>query len=284
MKAGFPDCEVVWLVDRRFAGVVECCRWVDQIVVMEKGLGAIRTQVAGLGTFDVALDLQGLLKSALPVFLASAETKLGYHWQREGSALLVGKVWPDPKSIHVVEQYVDVARAAGGGDAVDFGLAAKSDDVAKIGELLRDSGLSDGQPLVLANAGAGWAAKRWPAENFAALVKSVEAAGGKVGFLGTKADEAAFEEVVSAGGGGAMNLLGKTTVRELVALIDQAWVMVAGDTGALHIAAGLGRQCVGIYMQTRPERSCAYGQLENCRETGLEAVTTRVLKLMERGR
>lgn len=283
LKVGFPDCELTWLVDKRFAGVVECCEWVDRVVVAEKGFSAIKKQVSELGEFDVALDLQGLLKSALPVAMVRAETKLGYHWQREGAAFLVGKVWPDPQSIHVVDQYVDVARAAGGKECREFGLKPKEEDESVVDAVLAEAGYEGGRPLVLSNAGAGWAAKRWPAVNYARLVSSVEGAGGQVGFIGTKADEEAFQGVVDAGAPQALNLLGKTNVRQLVALLNRANVMVAGDTGALHIAAGLGRPCVGIYTQTNPERSCAYGQLENCRETDPDAVIGRVLSLLGAG-
>lgn len=280
LKAAFPEAEVVWMVDRRFAGLVECCRWVDQVVVADKGIAALKRQVEGLGEFEAALDLQGLLKSAWPVFWAKAGRKLGYHWQREGAGLLVGKVLPDVRSVHVVEQYVDVARAAGGVEWGDSGLAGREEDRVKVEVVLREAGWEEGRPLVLANAGAGWAAKRWSAENFARLVTAVEGAGGQVGFLGTKADEASFGAVRSAGAGGALDLLGKTSVRELVSLLERASVVVAGDTGALHIAAGLGRPCVGIYMQTRPERSGAYGQVDHCRETDFESVSARVLRLM----
>lgn len=280
IKEAWPECEVTWIVDKRFSGLVECCAFVDQTVKIEKGFGALSQQVKELGEFDVALDLQGLLKSAGPVFLAKAKQKLGYHWQREGAALLVSRVMPLESSVHVVEQYLDVARAAGGGDSVRFGLAAQAEDVKKVNGVLREAGLEDGQRLVLSNAGAGWAAKRWPAENYASLVAVVESAGGRVGFIGTEVDRPSFEAVLAAGATGAMDLLGKTNVRELVALLDSATVIVAGDTGALHIAAGLGKPCVGIYTQTRPERSCAYGQLENCRETDPARVIGRVLELM----
>lgn len=109
LKAMFPDCHVTWVVDPRFAGVVECCEAVDEVMVHRPKLGRWPKFPA---RFDLALDMQGLLKSAIPVALSRAKVKLGYHWQREGSALVSRRVLPDPSSFHIVDQYVDVARAA----------------------------------------------------------------------------------------------------------------------------------------------------------------------------
>lgn len=280
LKSAFPESEITWLVDRRFSQLVECCDFVDHVVVSEKKLPAMVAQVKSLGEFDLALDLQGLLKSALPVCLVKASKKGGYHWQREGARFLVSPVLPAPSSLHVVEQYCDVARAFGGSDEIRFGLSPKADDLVKMREVLTESGVDLTKPLVISNAGAGWAAKRWLPENYARLVQTVSASGGQVAFIGTKADLGAFEAVIAAGGENAVNLISKSNVRELVALLSMANVVVAGDTGALHIAAGLGRPCVGIYTQTNPERSGAYGQLERCQSTDVDVVSEQVVKLM----
>lgn len=281
LKQSFPDSKITWLVDRRFSGLVECCSFVDQVVIVEKGLNAMIHQIRNIGEFDIGLDLQGLLKSALPIAISKSKNKFGYHWQREGARLLVSPVMPTASSIHIVEQYCDVARAAGGGNDIRFGLHTNSVDLSKTKEVLQNAGWDGKQRLVLANAGAGWAAKRWAPENYAALVNTVESTGAKMGFIGTKADEPAFSAVADAGGGNAMNLLGKTNVRELVSLLSMASVVVAGDTGALHIAAGLSRPCVGIYTHTRPERSCAFGQLSRCRDTDKNEVINNVISILE---
>ena len=112
LKNAFPHCSISWIVDQRFASVVQCCTAVNTII---EGRGSLSKSMWPelAEPFDCALDLQGLFKSAWPVHLAKSPTKLGYHWQREGAFLFSQRVLPDPSSFHIVDQYVDVARAAG---------------------------------------------------------------------------------------------------------------------------------------------------------------------------
>jgi lipopolysaccharide heptosyltransferase I len=253
LKKSFPGCEVVWCVDQRFAGIVELCTAVDRVAVLPKS--GRREFVRELGEFDAAFDLQGLLKSGLVVASARAKKKLGYHWQREGSFLFSQKVRPDPTSLHVTDQYVDVVRAFGAEmDCAEFGLVPNPEDVAKVRGMLPDG------EFVVCNAGAGWASKRWPPQHFRSLSNSIQSLGLKPVFIGAPSDREVFQEV---GAENAIDMVGKTTVRELVALISLARAHVGGDTGSTHIAAALGVPAIGLYSITRPERSCPYGQRHN---------------------
>lgn len=241
------------------------------MVELDKDWRAWKNQIAVLGEFECALDLQGLLKSAIPVAMAKAKRKLGYHWQREGARLFTQPVIPCPESVHVVEQYLDVARAAGGGDVVDFGLEPDEAGMSKARELLAD--LPQGKKLVVCHAGAGWASKRWPAKHFADLADSL-AGEANVCFIGTKADEAAVAEVFSQVQSQPANWIGKTDIATLAAVLKQADLHIAGDTGSIHIAAALGTPCIGLYTLTRPERSSPYGQIERCRTLDFEGVAS----------
>jgi ADP-heptose:LPS heptosyltransferase len=282
LKASHPQSEVVWCVEARFAGVVELCAAVDRVVVWPKDREARKALVGALGEFDAAFDLQGLWKSGVIVGRCRAARKLGYHWQREGSWLFSQRVRPDPTSLHVTDQYVDVVRAYGAeADRADFALRPDPADVARVRALLPPGG------FVVCNAGAGWATKRWPAAHFAALANALHAEGLRVAFVGADADRHAFEEVRRAGAAHALDLIGRTNVRELVALVSLAKAHIGGDTGSTHVAAALGVPAVGLYAITRPERTCPYGQRHNTlvEPGGLanilpEAVLERTLQAM----
>ena len=258
LKEGFPGCHVTWAVDPRFAGIVECCGAVDEVVRVESRLQRVP------GRFDAALDLQGLLKSALIVGLARADVKVGYHWQREGAGLFSRRVAPDPTSFHVVDQYVDVARAVGGvADRAIFHLTPKHEDVLIVRRKLKERGVIGRFALV--NAGAGWASKRWPPANFAALIDLLQTRLGiPTVLLGGKGDKPIAEEVERLCVTQPASLVGETGVRELVALVRLASVHVGGDTGSTHLAAALDVPAIGLYGLTRPARSCPYGQIERC--------------------
>ncbi|HVT13951.1 MAG TPA: glycosyltransferase family 9 protein [Fimbriimonadaceae bacterium] len=245
LKKGFPDAHVTWVVHARFADVVRACSAVDEMLMEPPSSDE---------AYDAALDLQGLLKSGLVVARVKAKTKVGYHWQREGSWLFSQKVMPDPSSLHVVDQYVDVARAIGGeADRADFAFEPTAEAIAAMRP-------SVPQDFVVVNPGSAQAAKRWPVAHFAALIEEIPM---KVVLVGAS-HETAGDEIMALCKKKPVNLTGHTTIAELIALIGMAKAHVGGDTGSTHIAAALGVPAIGLYSTTRPARSCPYGQIGRC--------------------
>ena len=264
LKNAFPDCEITWVCDPRFSAIVERCDAVDHVIKIKPGFSP-KSWGYFEGNFDAALDLQGLLKSALPVAKCKAKIKVGYHWQREGAWLFSHRVLPDPTSFHIVDQYVDVARAVGGiSNGAEFSLAPTEEDFASLQGKKADYNLSEN--YVVLNAGAGWVTKRWPAQHFARLADHLAEIGLQSVLIGGKAeaDIAAGNEVTAQSNNGIINLIGKTNLGELLALIHGCVAHVGGDTGSTHMAAALNRPAIGLYSITRPQRSCPYGQICNC--------------------
>lgn len=260
LKTQWPECEISWIVDRRFKGIVECCTAVDQVVDRPKSLAEIKN----LGEFDVAFDMQGLFKSGVLIGASRAKQKLGYHWQREFSGLFSQRVLPDKSSLHIVDQYLDVARAAGAEtDIAEFRLIPKPEDVQKVMNQLVEKGWSSND-LILCNAGAGWITKRWNPQKYAEVIQKANDAGYPIAFLGGPGDMPAYEEISALSNRNSICMVGATSIRELVALVSLATVVVGGDTGSTHISAAIGRPTVGIYTITNPVRSCPYGQIDNC--------------------
>lgn len=246
MKAGHPGIHVTWAVDPRFADLPRACAAVDEVVETRGRWGP------SLGAFDVVLDGQGLLKSALVAARAKAPLKLGFHWQREGAGLFTSPVTPDPASVHVVDRYVDVARAAGGvADRADFALRPGVSELAPPG------------PYAVINAGAGWATKRWTPEGYAAVIRALGERGFTSVLIGGRApaDREAADAVLALAP--AQDLLGRTSVAELVSLIGGASLHLGGDTGSTHLAAALGIPAVALHGLTNPLRSGPYGQPQN---------------------
>lgn len=270
LKAAFPESHITWVVDPRFAGIVECCTAVDEVIRAKPGFKSSSWPTFEQ-PFDAALDLQGLTKSGIVVGRAKAPIKLAYHWQRELSRLFAGPVLPDPTSIHIVDQYVDVARAVvealGRGDGNDlptnFALEPKPEDLESVKSVLAERGVTG--RFVAMNAGAGWATKRWPAASFAQVADALAEQGIASVFLGGKAqaDHDAFNEVVASAKHLPVSLVGATSVRELVALLSRAEAHVGGDTGSTHLSAALDKPAIGLYSITKPQRSCPYGQRSN---------------------
>lgn len=248
MRAAFPDCRIQWIVDPKFAGLVECCSAVDEIVPWAPSWRWPRFDEK----FDAVLDLQGLFKSAWATIGASATTRVGYHRQREGSWLFSARVLPDPTSFHIADQMVDVARALGGAETADFGLKPNEDDVAKFDSILPEK-------FVAINPGGGRASKMWPASKFCEVLARLPSGTSAV-VLGSPGEAGLAAEVCK--GNRAVNLTGQTSVRELVAVLSRASAYLGGDTGTTHLAGALGIPAIGLYGVTQPTRFCAYGQIE----------------------
>lgn len=241
---------------------MECCEAVDEIIVVKPSLKTIPVFPE---KFDAALDLQGLLKSALCISKAKADRKVGYHWRREGAWFFSERILPDPTSFHVVDQYVDVTREVGGRmDRAEFMLEPKLEDVIAVRQKLAVNAVTG--RFVVVNAGAGWPTKRWLPAHFAKVIDALADAGYGSVMIGGKAepDRYAAAEVISGCRNSPADLVGQTTVRELVALIYLSSAHLGGDTGSTHIAAALDKPAVGLYSITSPRRACPYGQIDRC--------------------
>lgn len=263
IKSSYPDSEITWLVDKRFKAVVRSCSAVDRIE--EARFTASRSSWPLLNEpFDIALDMQGLLKSALPIGFCRARRKLGYHWRREGAALFSRAVIPDPSSLQVVDQYVDVARAVGAqADRAEFNLVPQAEDLAHVRGKLEEDRLGS---FVAINPGAGWSTKKWPVENWISLCSALQREGRKVVIIGGNSDTEieASKAITEGAGGWPVSWVGSTTIGQLIATLSLCDAHIGGDTGSSHISAALGKPCVGLYSITNPKRSCPYGQIENC--------------------
>ncbi len=260
--------EVTWVVDRRFLPIVERCGSVHQTVSLERKDSDWKQKVQDLGAFDYALDLQGLWKSARIVGAAAAREKLGYHRQREFAGWFATGVRPDPTSLHVVDQYVDVARAAGGLTTSDFAFGPTDRDTETAARLTAKAG----KEYAVINAGGAWASKRWQPEHFAQVSDALAGAGVASVYVGTKEEAGVFAQIRDISLAQVSSLHGQTDLGTLVGVIAGSRLHIGGDTGTSHIAAALGVPCVGLYNATRPERSCPYGQIDNCRSLDPVAV------------
>jgi heptosyltransferase-1 len=206
---------------------------------------------------DVALDLQGLWKSATWARLSGAHRVLGYAgpWRRErSSALLLGETVDLPSHLtHVIDKNLALLRAVGI-DAVgsrEFPFPQDPAIAARVEERL--AGIVGGSYVVL-NPGGGWGSKLWPAEQFGAVARAFEERGLTSLVTWGPGEDALAEGILAASGGRARRCF-PTTLLELVEVLRRARLVVAADTGPLHIACALGTPVVGLYGPTDPARN-----------------------------
>jgi heptosyltransferase-1 len=262
IKRAHPDWQLDWVVQKEMGGLLSQHPAIDRVIEISRRprrdeLRALKGALRAEG-YDVALDMQGLLKSGRIVGMSGAKKKLGYHWQREFSWVFSRRVRAD-EGIHVVEQYLAVAEAIGcPGHPVEFGLRP-TPEALRWAEAELASLRLEGRPLAV-NFGAGKPEKKWPLARWAELISLAERDGWAPIAIGAGQDAASYEEVKSTVGAPPASLIGKTTLEQLVAVLSLCEAHVGGDTGSTHISVALGKPVACMMGPTNPHRSGPYGR------------------------
>jgi ADP-heptose:LPS heptosyltransferase len=209
--------------------------------------------------YDVAVDVQGLWKSAAWARLSGARRVVGYaragRVEPASSVLLHEKVELDGAARHVVDENLALLRALGveAAGTREFVFPDLERESAQVEAALSAAGVRAGEFAIL-NAGGGWPQKLWPPEGYGALAPALRARGLRPLVTWGPGEEALADRVVAASGGAAERCF-PTGLRQLVELARRARIMVAADTGPLHIACAVGTPVVGIFGPTDPARN-----------------------------
>jgi heptosyltransferase-1 len=268
LRRSFPQARIDWLVSAKHREILDLVPVIDRrLVINDRGdahggsslLTAIR-QLRG-GRYDVVLDLQGLIKSALLARSSGAPRVIGFssRYARERLARLFytdafdpgrGGLYDPRETRHVVEINLALLETIGiRAAAPEFPIEAVRSEAAAA--LARETG----GRYALINPGAAWPNKRWPASRFGALAVGLrERAGLRSVVLWGPGERELADEVVAAAGGAA-SASPQTTIADLVAIAQKASLMISGDTGPTHVASAVGTPIVGLFGPTRPSRN-----------------------------
>jgi heptosyltransferase-1 len=208
------------------------------------------------GQYDVVLDLQGSIRSAVIGRLTGCRRRIGEAEPRETAARRFFTERIATRGAHVIEQDIELASGIAGDDLIPVQPALPVDSGAEAwcAELLAGTA---GQPIALLNPGAGWGAKRWPAERYAEVARALAGRGLCVLVNAGPGEEPIAASIRDASGGAARPV--SCSLAQLIALTRRVALLVAGDTGPLHLACALGRPVVGIYGPTDPSRNGPFG-------------------------
>jgi len=285
LREAFPRAHIGWLIEERWAellcapgsarrGVRSSLRpLVDEVhTVNLKAWGKSPFSIATVqraatvwndvrdSHYDAAIDLQGALRSSVLARLSGARVVYGAAEPRESPASL----WYTRKVVargrHVVEQHLSLAAA----------LLEQTEEIralditrdfphdpraeARIGQRLAELAIGD---FAIVNPGAGWGAKRWPAERYGEVARALANHGLRLILNYGPGEEELVRAVETASGGSARAMC--CTIIELIALTRRARLFIGGDTGPLHLAAALRIPVVAIFGPTDPARNGPYG-------------------------
>jgi heptosyltransferase-1 len=266
LRAARPKWEIDWVVDPRWA----------PLLVDGEGRGAVVRRVHLAETklwskapaspatlrsiyelrgalrnerYDLAVDMQGTLRSAVVGRMSGAEKFAGYSDPREALAKKFYRTPIERKGRHVIEQGAALLGEACG---VRLELAGVELPREERADRWAEEVVGDGRTCLLA-AGAGWPAKCWAAEKYGALAVELKARGLDVVVNASRKEDALAAAVVEASSGAARAVV--CSVTELIALMRRMTVMAGGDSGPTHLAAALGIPLVALFGPTDPERN-----------------------------
>lgn len=265
LKAAFPSCTLDWLVQDAFVGAVQAHPAVDHVVPFpRKDLGRLAGSlrlgdVAGWLNrtlrdpgYDLVIDAQGLLRSGLFAWWTRAPRRIGPSDAREGARLAYTSAVRSPDGLgraHTVDRMLDLVAAVGATPVRDLRLYAPPEARAWAAEepALR------ARFAVLAPT-SRWPGKRWPAERFAIVATELLARGyDRVVIVGAGGEKPQCGPLLqlAAQDGRVVDMLGRTSVSQLLALIERASLVIANDSAALHIAVGYDRPMIALFGPTR---------------------------------
>jgi heptosyltransferase I len=260
LRKAFPAATLDWLVDAKHRAIVDLTTAVDRTIPLESptfaGWTAALRQLRRT-SYDIAIDLQGLMKSAVLARASGAARVVGFSiWHlREKAARPFYSDAHDAEGGHVIRKNLRLLHALGVDDEeIRFPLAevpsAALDDLRR--RIPADRGFA------LLNAGAAWPNKRWPPDRFGELAAFLDEACGLTPVALWGPGEETLAAAVMAASSGTAVLAPATGLADLVALARAASLVVSGDTGPLHIATAVGTPTVSLFGPTDPERNGPY--------------------------
>jgi lipopolysaccharide heptosyltransferase I len=275
LRQAYPKAWLAWIVENTGANLLRGNPDIDELITVDTrawrenwwvGLRHMWyvTRHLRRASFELCIDFQGLLKSALFASLSGAPVRLGFPRQRcrePLSALLTNLHGPlvDPDT-HVVEQLMALLQPLEITAAERrFALPVSDADTHFAARVWRELGLTSHIPVIVLNPGAAWETKRWGELNFArlndALIRRYQV---RTLLTWGPGEEPLIQRLVRATTY-TPAIAPATTLLQLAALLARCTVFVGGDTGPLHLAAAMGTPTVGLYGPSNPRRNGPYG-------------------------
>ena len=288
LRGAMPQAEISWVVERRSAEILRDNPLLDRLIEVDtkalrrglmsgETLRAPRQQLRRLraSAFDVALDFQGLLKSASIARLSGARRIFGYSragLREPASALLLSKTIAVPHQTHVIRKSLLLLQGALGipePQELSFPIQVRPEHEAEA----REAAANAGGRYAILNPAGGWPTKLWSVDRFGKLADLLWSNYGIHSLVTYGPGELELAEAVrqSSVSGHAQPV--GLSLKGYYSLAREACVYVGGDTGPMHIAVAAGTPIVGLFGPTewwrngspRPEDICVERNDIDCR-------------------
>lgn len=262
------NATIDWVTQEPYVDLVKCFPDVNRVIAFPRR-DFLMHSVAFIRDlrrekYELVLDLQGLLKSAMVARVARGGKRIGPSFAREGSRILYTAVaGPKNKNRHAVDEVLDVVRYLG------FKVSTPEFPV-----VFPKTQRPEPSPRIAFIPCSRWLTKNWPAERFVEVGRALqERAGATIFLAGSPKDQPTCGVIEKQLGGCVINVCGKTSLIELGGLLQEVDLVITVDSGPMHMAAAVGRPVLAVFSATDPKRTGPYG--ERHRVVALEGLECR---------
>ncbi len=256
LRRRFPAATITWAVEENGKEILDLVPGLDEIAVIDrKKWRRSANDIRQKGR--TALDFQGLIKSAFLAYLSRSRRRIGFHKKnlREplASLLYTEKIdHIDESDVHVISKNLRLLRPLGvEEESYEFPLVLPGTLLSSVASKLAESGIPEGKRLIIYNLGAAWETKRWFPEKWAELIEKTRFDGSSPLLLWGNEEEKNMALEVHERTGALLSPF--LTIKEALALIKKAALLVSGDTFALQAACALATPVVGLFGPTNPQ-------------------------------
>ena len=279
LRRRYPDRHIAWLVEEEASELLLGHPFLDRVVISgrrrwaQELLAPLRwpsalREIGGLiaelreGRYDLVVDLQGLLKSALMLVFSGARFRVGFASAREGSQRVLTHLVPLPSGpTHAVDRYLEAARFLGAEPlSKTFVFPSNAEDGRRAEALLAEAGVGADDPVIALNPRARWRTKLWEEERFARLGEMLAGrCGARILVIGSASDLPLANRLAARMNPAPFVVAGRTDLKLLIALLKRIDLLVTVDSGPMHLAAAVGTPLVALFGPTDPRLNGPYG-------------------------
>lgn len=298
LRRHLPTAHIAWLVATPFANLIEADPALSEVIPFDrKRYGRLGRSFAITGEFlafvkslrerefDLVIDLQGLFRSGFLAMASGAPVRIGFAAGREMSWLFYSHKIPSgpTRDEHAAVKNYRIAPLLGFGDGpMDFSIAMKPEDRAIARGLLAEASIGDSDPYAVLVPATRWETKCWPPDRYGQVAAALrEHSGLRSILVGGSADITFGTIAATASHNAAHSLCGRTTLRELAALIERSAVVVTADSTPMHMAAAMDRPLVALFGPTNPIRTGPYNRMNDVLKIDLECAPCYFKKLSQ---
>lgn len=290
VKKSFPDSKIDWLVEEEASQVIAGHPAINRVIISRRkawekeilnplNFAKVFSETLGfykelrMCSYDIVVDLQGLFRSGFLTALSKGKRKAGMSGGREGASFFLNEP-PVPVDYeqHAVDRYLKAAKYLGcpiSGFKGEIPVFAQDKKLAD--EILGSA--DKNQNVIAVNPMAKWKTKLWAPDKFSELASVLQKEiNCRVIFTGSSQDRPVIDGIIKQTGNesGAVNLAGRTSLKELACLYSRCSVLVCTDTGPMHIAAAMGCRVVALFGPTSPLRTGPYGRGHMVLRSGID--------------